>query len=148
MLAEQDFSSVLAEPLALTAPRRLAYLAALAVSWQPDADGWATTTTAFVEQSTQIVSSVQIVNSTSLLALSQSFGLPITVSNALDLPVTVYVTVDPQPAPRLLAYTLPPCCPMIVHTTASPSPAPPLPRLVRRNGRNAFVICSLLIPTP
>ena len=95
-LAEQDFSSVLAEPLALTAPRRLAYLATLAVSWQPDADGWATTTTAFVEQSTQIVSSVQIVNSTSLLALSQSFGLPITVSNALDLPVTVYVTVDPQ----------------------------------------------------
>ena len=91
---ESQFSTVATDPTAVTAPRRLALLALLAVSWLRGTDDWAGQVTTFLADSKTLVSSVQIVAGSDLVVGSGATNIPVTVSNALNVPVVVYVNVD------------------------------------------------------
>lgn len=91
---ESAFATVATDPTAVTAPRRLALLALLAVSWLRGTDDWASQLTAFLADSQTLIGSVQIVAGSDLVVGSGSSNIPVTVSNALSVPITVYVNVD------------------------------------------------------
>ena len=92
--AESQFATVATDPTAVTAPRRLALLALLAVSWLRGTDNWAGQVTTFLADSKKLVGSVQIVAGSDLVVGSGASNIPVTVSNALNVPVVVYVNVD------------------------------------------------------
>jgi len=91
---ESQFATVATDPTAVTAPRRLALLALLAVSWLRGTDDWTTQVTTFLADSRTLVSSVQIVAGSDLVVGAGASNIPVTVSNALNVPITVYVNVD------------------------------------------------------
>lgn len=88
-----NFSSVLADPSLLTTERRLGLLALLSNSWSADDSGLAAASAKYLTRSTTILNSVSIAESSSLFLTSQNSPLPVTVSNKLPWPVTVYVGV-------------------------------------------------------
>ena len=92
--ADRRFATVATDPSAVIAPRRLALLAVLAVSWLRGTDDWTTQVTTFLKASETLRSSVQIVAGSDLVVGSGATNIPVTVSNALNVPVTVYVNVD------------------------------------------------------
>ncbi len=92
--AEARFATVATNPAAITGPRRLALLALLAVSWLRGTDDWTTQVNSFLSASQTLRSSVQIVPGSDLVVGSGATNIPVTVSNALSVPVTVYVNVD------------------------------------------------------
>ncbi|HEY4153725.1 MAG TPA: DUF6049 family protein [Pseudolysinimonas sp.] len=92
--AEDQFASVATNPSAVTAPRRLALLALLAVSWLRGTDDWTAELNTFLADSNTLRNSVQIVAGSDLVVGSGATNIPVTVSNALTVPVTVYVNVD------------------------------------------------------
>jgi hypothetical protein len=94
--AEVAFSTVADVPLDLTAPRRLELLALLGVGWTAVELDWDTPATAFLTRSQQIRAGVQVADSTDLFLAGDSANLPLAVTNALPVPVTVYVTVVPD----------------------------------------------------
>jgi hypothetical protein len=87
------FSSVLADPLPLTGERRLSLLSLASNSWVDPTTVWTRTVDQWLERSTAIVGSVQIAESSNLNFFQDRGNLPIAVSNELDFPVTVFVTV-------------------------------------------------------
>jgi hypothetical protein len=87
------FSSVLADPAPLTGERRLSMLALTSNSWAAASAVWASTVDGWLEQSNQMLSSVQIAESSTLTFLQDNGNLPIAVSNNLAYPVLVYVSV-------------------------------------------------------
>ena len=87
---------MLADPLLITAPRRLELLALLSVSWLPNPDGWAASSATFLGRSGELLSSVRITHGSDLLLLSRSTEVRVAVSNALPYPVTVRVSITPQ----------------------------------------------------
>ncbi len=99
--AVAEFSSVVDEPTLVTEPRRLALLALLAESWPFDQAGWARATGAYLDEGTTILDSVRIPEGSVINFPLEKGNLPIAVTNDLDFPVTVYVTV--QPARAILA---------------------------------------------
>lgn len=92
------FSSVVDEPGVVTEPRRLALLALLAESWAFDHAGWAAATGTFLEEGRTILDSVRIPDGSVINFPLEKGNLPIAVTNDLDFPVTVYVTVQPARA--------------------------------------------------
>jgi len=92
--AETQFATVAADPTAVTAPRRLAFLGLLAVSWLRGTDDWAGQVTAFLADSQTLLDSVHIVAGSDLVVGSGATNIPVTVSNANTFPVVVYVNVD------------------------------------------------------
>ena len=96
--AERDFASILEFPEVLTAPRSLEVTALSSSSWLATTTGLAVATQNFLDESSQIVSSVQVVQSSSFNLLADNATLPIVVSNDLDFEVTVYITVRPRTA--------------------------------------------------
>ncbi|MEP6842315.1 MAG: DUF6049 family protein [Pseudolysinimonas sp.] len=88
------FATVATDPSALTSPGRLALLALLAVSWLRGTDDWSTQVDTFLTNSDTLRNSVQIVASSNLVVGSGATNIPVTVSNALRVPITVYVNVD------------------------------------------------------
>lgn len=93
-----QFASVLADPALLTNERRLSLLAVGAQSWATDSDSWATAVTTYLDRSAAILGSVAVVRSSTINLLSDNGQLPITISNDLNFPVTVVVTVRPETA--------------------------------------------------
>ena len=88
-----SFSSVLTEPSQITGERRLSLLALLSNSWTGD-DTWAAETKKYLAKSNRYVTkSVTIARSSATVFTSRNSPLPITVTNELPWPVTVYVTV-------------------------------------------------------
>jgi hypothetical protein len=88
-----SFSSILADPTRITGERRLSMLALLSNSWAGDVS-WAGAVKKYLDKSTQYVTkSVTVARSSNTVITSRNSGLPITVSNELPWPVTVYVTV-------------------------------------------------------
>jgi hypothetical protein len=92
--AEEAFATILVDPLALTAERRLQLLALLAVA-DLAADDWASRADAFLERSTEILGSVTIVDTGNLLVTSTQTAIPIRIANGLDFAVTVRVAAVP-----------------------------------------------------
>jgi hypothetical protein len=93
---EVAFSSVSATPQALTSSRRLALLSLLSNEWSPNSTAWDTASTQFLTDTNNVVQSVQLVDSSTVLFLTDQGALPITVGNKLDQTVTVYITVRPE----------------------------------------------------
>lgn len=87
------FSSVLIDPSPLTGERRLSLLGLSSNSWVDPTTVWTTSVDEWLERSNQIVSSVQIAESSNLNFGQERGNLPIAVSNGLDFPVKVYVTL-------------------------------------------------------
>jgi hypothetical protein len=93
LAVEAQFATVATDPSGVTAPRRLAFLGLLAVSWLRGTDDWTTQVNTFLADSTALINSVQIVAGSDLVVGSGATNIPVTVSNALNVPVTVYVSV-------------------------------------------------------
>ncbi len=93
-----QFSSVLTDPTLVTGPRRLALLAVLSHSWDSTLATWADAAAKYLTDSQAVTSSISIVKGSPINLVAENGNLPIAVSNALDHPVTVYVTVRPQRA--------------------------------------------------
>jgi phosphatidylglycerophosphatase A len=87
------FSSVLDDPTQLTGERRLSLLGLSSNSWIGASSIWVASVDEWLERSNAILTSVQIAESSTLNFFQDKGNLPIAVSNELDYPVTVYVTV-------------------------------------------------------
>lgn len=87
------FSSVLADPSVITGERRLSMLALSSNSWAATATLWTSAVDKWLEESNATLNSVQIAESSTLNFFQDTGNLPIAVSNNLDHPVRVYVTV-------------------------------------------------------
>ena len=96
--ADTRFATVADSPATITAPRRLELLSLLSTAWLQNPDGWITATDTHLTASSVLRASVQVVAYSSFNLLADSAGLPIAVSNTLDQPVTVYITVRPETA--------------------------------------------------
>lgn len=92
--AEQDFSTIVTEPEALTAPRRLELLSLLSVS-QLRAEDWDAASGEFLVRSHEITTAVQIEQSADSFILTAESSIPVRVSNALPFPVTVRIEARP-----------------------------------------------------
>ena len=93
--AEELFATILADPLQLTAPRRLQLLTLLAVQGVEGPE-WPTRSDVFLQRSADILNSVSIVDTGSLLVASSSTSIPIRIANGLDFAVTVRVDAVPR----------------------------------------------------
>jgi hypothetical protein len=88
-----NFSSVLTDPSEITGERRLTLLALLSNSWIGD-DTWPSETEKYLARSNFFVTkSVTVARSSATVFTSRNSPLPITVTNELRWPVTVYVSV-------------------------------------------------------
>lgn len=93
---DAGFSAIAQDPQALTSSRRLILLSLLSNEWSPNSAAWYTASSKFLSDSSSIINSVQVVDSSNVLFLNSQGALPITVSNKFDQAVTVYITVRPQ----------------------------------------------------
>jgi hypothetical protein len=94
--ATTQFASVLESPSSITGERRLSLLATSSLAWTDQPEAWGVAVDAYRAGSSEILTSVQIVQSSDLLLPSQNGDLPISVVNQLPFPVTVTVSVRPQ----------------------------------------------------
>lgn len=82
----------------ITAPRHLELLSTMSVAWVESDTGWADRLRAYLASSTALLAKVKIVHGSSVLVTASSTTIPVTVSNALEVPVTVIVNVNPHRA--------------------------------------------------
>jgi hypothetical protein len=92
--AETLFASAAVNPAVLLEPRRLQLLSLLSVAWVGGTGEWSSAVSAFVTSSVTMRAAVQIVSGSNLFVGAGHTNIPVTVSNALTVPVTVYVTVS------------------------------------------------------
>lgn len=97
--AEQEFATILTDPMPLVVPRQLTLLKLLTVQGL-EADGWRAEADAYLARSAAILGSVTIVDTGDVLVTSSNTSMPVRVANALDFAVTV--RVDAQPLRPLL----------------------------------------------
>lgn len=96
---DRAFSSIAANPSAIVGPRQLALVALLSNAWNVNPAGWMRASGTFLQDSADLRGSVQVAEISSLLLVADnSQYLPVNVDNALDQPVTVYVTLRPATA--------------------------------------------------
>lgn len=93
--ADRRFAQIALTPGAISDVRRLELLSALSLGW---GDASVAALEQFVDTSTRLRSSVNVVESSAILLLSDRASIPVTVQNDLDVPVRVYVNVDPDTA--------------------------------------------------
>lgn len=100
VLAEEQldaqFATIVDDPSLITAERRNRVLALLSASWVANTAGWSPATDAFMEDSTELRSSVQIVDVSNINFFTDRQSIQIPVSNTLDFPVRVLVSVAAQ----------------------------------------------------
>jgi hypothetical protein len=90
------FASILTDPTALTGERRLSLLALSSNSWADSGAVWVSAVDDWLVRSGEILTSVQVAESSELNFFQDRGNLPIAVSNTLPYPVTVYVSVRPS----------------------------------------------------
>lgn len=93
--ADAQFAQIAQDPTLITSDRRLDLLATIANGWADNAVGWQAALNAYSADSVTLRNSVSIVKSSSITLWADRASLPVTISNDLDQPVTVYVTVRP-----------------------------------------------------
>jgi hypothetical protein len=92
--AERSFATVASDPALITSNRRLELLTLLSSEWEANLDGWPEAADAFTTDSIALRNSVHLVESNNFLLIADNGQyLPVTVSNGLDQPVTVYIDV-------------------------------------------------------
>lgn len=90
---ESAFATAATTPGLVLEPRRLELLSLLAVTWLRGTDDWDSSVTTFQTESATLLDSVKIVRGSDLFVGAGQTNIPVTVSNALTVPVTVYVNV-------------------------------------------------------
>jgi hypothetical protein len=90
---ETQFATAATTPDLLLEPRRLTLLSLLAVTWLRGTDDWSTEVDTYLGDSATMLDSVKIVGGSDLFVGAGQTNIPVTVSNALTVPVTVYVNV-------------------------------------------------------
>jgi hypothetical protein len=98
--SDGSFSSVAQKPILITGERRLRLLNTLSTAWQSRPDGWDTAVSIYLDESTDLHKSVRVVKSSDITLVADRASLPVTVSNALNQPVTVLISVT-APSPVL-----------------------------------------------
>ncbi len=93
--ADRAFAQIAENPALITGERRLNLLATLSNSWAERPASWELARTSYDTASTALRSRVKIVKSSTITLWADRASLPVTVSNELDQPVTVYVRVRP-----------------------------------------------------
>jgi len=93
--AEATYLTIADDSAVITQPRRLSLLALSAVGWRIDAVGWNAATTDALDAAADTLDTVQIVEGSDQLLLSDISSLRLQVSNSLPVAVTVYLTVVP-----------------------------------------------------
>lgn len=88
-----SFASVLTDPTNITGERRLSLLALLSNAWTGDATWSGETKKYLTKSNVYVTKSVTIARSSATVFTSRNSPLPITVTNELPWPVTVYVSV-------------------------------------------------------
>ena len=88
----RSFSTVLDTPSQITGERRITLLATLSNAWSLDTT-WPIEVKKYTARSEAIISSVSIAKSSSVHIIATSSLLPVTVTNKLPWPVTVFVFV-------------------------------------------------------
>ena len=91
-----DFSTALADPVAVTAPNRLALLALLAPAWQSDTTAWRTAVGDNLAASHEVLRSITVTTTGPINVVGSKVDIPITLNNALGQAVTVRVQVVPS----------------------------------------------------
>ncbi|WP_222122050.1 DUF6049 family protein [Curtobacterium sp. 9128] len=91
-----DFASAIATPADLTAPMRLSVLAAASNAFRSDDTAFVKAVDTQVKQSAKTVSSIGILDGSSITLLGDRSSLPISIRNRSAFPVTVYLTVQPS----------------------------------------------------
>jgi hypothetical protein len=87
------FSTVLQDPTVLTGERRLTLLALLGNSWQNDLPDWLVAAQKYSKACSTTIGSVSIAKTGSQFLPSDTVNLQVSVTNDLQWPVTVFVTV-------------------------------------------------------
>ena len=93
---DRAFAVIADDPSLITSERRLSLLTTLSNSWSDDSTGWATAVSDYRAASVTLRNSVRIVKSSSITLWADRASLPVTITNELSQPVTVYVTVRPM----------------------------------------------------
>ncbi|CAN5243617.1 hypothetical protein BH09ACT6_BH09ACT6_22910 [soil metagenome] len=91
-----DFAPVIDRPELITGRQRATLLTVLAQSWAADPEGRDTAEAAYRKQSDTTLSSVQIVDGSSINLLASNGDVPVNIRNGLDWPVTVTLQVTPS----------------------------------------------------
>jgi len=92
--ADAAFATVADTPVLITGERRIRLLGAMVPNWDRYEGTWGDEIAAFVTESRAIRRSVHVADSSDLIFGDRGF-IPISVSNGLDQPVTVYISVRP-----------------------------------------------------
>jgi hypothetical protein len=79
----------------ITSPRRLQLLSTMSVAWIESGSGWADRLGSYLTSSSQLLDAIKIVHGSSVLVTASNTTIPVTVSNALDVPVTVDIGIVP-----------------------------------------------------
>jgi hypothetical protein len=97
--ADRRFASIAANPDGISGPRNLSMLALLSNAWNINPAGWMRASGTFLDDSAALRASVQVAEIASLLLVADNNQyLPVNIDNALDQPVTVFVTLRPATA--------------------------------------------------
>lgn len=89
------FSSAVTNPATVTAPHRLELLALYATGWSEE-PGWPEAVASSLAASTEVLNSVTVTTKGPINVLATQVDIPVTLSNALDQPVTVRVELTPS----------------------------------------------------
>ena len=98
--SDTAFSTVAANPVLITGERRARLLNTLSTAWNSYPGGWGSAATLYDAESVTLHESVRVVQSSDINLVADRASLPVTVSNSLNQPVTVLVTVS-APTPLL-----------------------------------------------
>lgn len=90
------FSTAVADPTTITGPERASLLALLDIAWIPDDAAWRTAVGDDLARTREILDSVSVVESTSVLVVGGSAQFPVTVQNSYTQPVTLTVSLLPS----------------------------------------------------
>jgi hypothetical protein len=91
--SDGTFATVAENPLLITGDRRLRLLTVLSSAWAALPGGFTTVSGAYFAESIELHQSVRVVKSSEINLVADRASLPVTVSNSLNQPVTVNVSV-------------------------------------------------------
>jgi hypothetical protein len=90
------FSTAVADPTTITGPERASLLALLDIAWIPEDEAWRTAVGEDLARTREILDSVEVIESTSVLVVGGSAQFPVTVQNSFTQPVTLTVSLLPS----------------------------------------------------
>jgi len=93
---ESAFATIAGDQAAeITSPRHLELLSTMSVAWI-GSPSWPDRLRTYLASSTALLAKVKIVHGSSVLVTASSTTIPVSVSNALSVPISVDVTVTPE----------------------------------------------------